>query len=162
MRFREGKSAASIFGKLARRLLLKCAAVVLVLSMVMAYPACGGAGFLGMQDFQRDILFGLGSLALSLLSPAGTVGPAGEPGDPGPAGATEPGPAGLACWDLNGNGEADPEEDINGDEVFDALDCQGAAGADGADGAAGADGADGTDGADGADGVVGTLTFIRV
>ena len=152
MKFQEGKSAASIFGKRARRLLLKCASAVLVLSMVMAYPACGGAGFLGLQDFQRDILFGLGSLALSLLSPAGTVGPAGEPGDPGPAGATEPGPAGLACWDLNGNGEADPEEDINGDEVFDTLDCQGAEGPAGADGQEGADGQDGVDGQDGASG----------
>ncbi|MCZ6653457.1 MAG: hypothetical protein O7D91_10585 [Planctomycetota bacterium] len=160
MIFREGKSAASTFGKRLRRLLLKCATVMLVLSLVITYPACSG-DFLGLEDYQRDLLFGLGSLALSLLSPAGTVGPAGpagDPGEPGPAGATEPGPAGLACWDLNGNGEGDPSEDINGDEVFDTLDCQGADGQDGAAGQAGAEvqtGANGTDGAAGAAGATG-------
>ena len=35
---------------------------------------------------------------------------------------------GLACWDLNGNGIGDPNEDANNDGVFDALDCQGVAG----------------------------------
>jgi hypothetical protein len=32
---------------------------------------------------------------------------------------------GLACWDLNGNGKGEPEEDKNQDGNFDALDCQG-------------------------------------
>ena len=31
----------------------------------------------------------------------------------------------IACWDLNGDGIQDPNEDINGDGSFDALDCQG-------------------------------------
>ena len=53
---------------------------------------------------------------------------------------------GLNCWDLNGNGVADPEEDTNGDSVVSALDCQGEDGVDGSDGA---DGQDGTDGANG-------------
>jgi len=35
---------------------------------------------------------------------------------------------GLACWDLNGNGRCDAEEDINRDEACDALDCRGATG----------------------------------
>ncbi|NQX98699.1 MAG: tail fiber domain-containing protein, partial [Flavobacteriales bacterium] len=41
---------------------------------------------------------------------------------------------GIACWDLNGNGIGDDlngapgDEDINGDKVVDALDCQGAVG----------------------------------
>jgi len=35
------------------------------------------------------------------------------PGEQGPPG--EPGAGGLSCWDLNGNGIADPEEDIDGD-----------------------------------------------
>jgi len=54
------------------------------------------------------------------------------PGVPGPQG--EPG---LSCWDVNGNGVGEPEEDVNGDGNYNALDCQGAAGADGAVGEAG-------------------------
>src|SRR3990172_5117426 len=38
-----------------------------------------------------------------------------------------PGPAGLNCWDLNGNGVPDPGEDTNGDGVVDVWDCRGAA-----------------------------------
>ena len=31
-------------------------------------PGCdAGAGFLGLQDYQRDLLFGAGSLAIALL-----------------------------------------------------------------------------------------------
>ncbi len=48
-------------------------------------------------------------------------GPRGAPGLQGPPGS----PGGLMCWDLNGNGAADPGEDKNGDNVFDALDCRG-------------------------------------
>jgi len=33
--------------------------------------------------------------------------------------------SGLACWDINGNGKRDPEEDKNQDGNFDAMDCQG-------------------------------------
>jgi hypothetical protein len=56
------------------------------------------------------------------------------------SGRTQPGAPGLACWDLNGNGQADPEEDVNGDGIWDARDCQGA---DGGTGPAGSDGAAG-------------------
>lgn len=35
---------------------------------------------------------------------------------------------GLACWDLNGNGIGDPDEDTNNDGVWDAFDCQGVQG----------------------------------
>ena len=38
---------------------------------------------------------------------------------------------GLNCWDLNGNGIADPAEDIDADGFFTAMDCRGAEGADG-------------------------------
>ena len=48
---------------------------------------------------------------------------------------------GLNCWDANGNGVGDAEEDLNGDGEFDALDCQGPAGFPGAPGGSG--GADG-------------------
>lgn len=53
----------------------------------------------------------------------GTTGPPGPPGEPGQPGA--PGQNGLSCWDLNGNGFADADEDANGDGQFNALDCQG-------------------------------------
>ncbi len=59
----------------------------------------------------------------------GIVGPAGPQG--------EAGQAGLSCWDLDGDGEADEEEDINGDDTVDALDCQGPQGEQGPQGAAG-------------------------
>lgn len=59
-------------------------------------------------------------------------GPTGPAGDAGPQGAT-----GAPCWDLNANGEADPDsEDLNGDGSVDVYDCQGLAndGSDGQDG----------------------------
>jgi hypothetical protein len=62
--------------------------------------------------------------------------PDGPQGDPGPAGAD-----GISCWDLDGDGVNDPEEDINGDSKWDALDCQGPKGDAGDTGPAGADGA---------------------
>lgn len=39
-----------------------------------------------------------------------------------------PGDNGLACWDLNADRVCDEVEDSNGDDVCDALDCQGPAG----------------------------------
>ncbi len=61
-------------------------------------------------------------------------GPEGPQGDEGAQGAP-----GTACWDLNANGEMDPDsEDLNGDGVVDIYDCQ----------AAGSDGTDGEDGED--------------
>ncbi|MBT8087624.1 MAG: hypothetical protein KJO46_06285, partial [Gammaproteobacteria bacterium] len=51
----------------------------------------------------------------------GAAGAAGAPGADGTDGTD--GTAGLACWDLNGNGVADPAEDTNGDGVFDTADC---------------------------------------
>ena len=65
----------------------------------------------------------------------GEPGPQGEPGEPGPPGASgEPGadgvpgvagPPGQACWDLDGDGAASPEEDMNGDGSVDVADCAG-------------------------------------
>jgi len=92
------------------------------------------------------------SLALSQATGEDQSGQ-GQPGAPGADG--------INCWDLNGNGEDDPEEDANGDGEWNALDCQGPAGEDGAQGSQGqpgppgqngADGQDGRDGRDGADG----------
>ena len=54
-----------------------------------------------------------------------------------------PGADGIACWDLDGDGINDVEEDVNEDSVFDANDCTGADGVDGVDGINGANGTDG-------------------
>lgn len=50
----------------------------------------------------------------------GSPGPQGDPGMDGVQG-----PAGLSCWDLNGNGVQDPLEDTNSDGVYNAIDCAG-------------------------------------
>jgi hypothetical protein len=55
----------------------------------------------------------------------GAAGEGGEEGAPG-----EDGEDGLPCWDTNGNGEPDPEEDTNGDGVVDVEDCRGDGSAD--------------------------------
>lgn len=62
---------------------------------------------------------------------------------------------GLACWDLNGNGVGDPNEDIYPDGLFNALDCQGAVGAAGPVGPAGPQGPVGLTGAQGPAGAQG-------
>ena len=66
---------------------------------------------------------------------AGPVGPAGPVGAPGPVGAS-----GQSCWDRNGNGRGDAEEDLNRDGSVNALDCIGPQGPAGAPGAAGPSG----------------------
>lgn len=73
--------------------------------------------------------------------PAGDTGPQGEPGRRGPAGTD-----GLHCWDLNGNRQADPEEDTNDDGYYNALDCAGPAGPTGPQGPAGLQGPAGANG----------------
>jgi hypothetical protein len=87
----------------------------------------------------------------------GPAGPAGPAGDAGPTGATgldgEPGAAGaagVACWDLNGNGIADPEEDVNGDGFLTAADCTGPEGLPGPPGSDGPMGDRGLPGVNGA------------
>ncbi|HOW51530.1 MAG TPA: hypothetical protein PLV42_05735, partial [bacterium] len=81
------------------------------------------------------------------IGETGPRGPIGLTGATGPAGATgatgAKGTNGLACWDLNGDGTKDADEDINKDSVWDVLDCRGEAGTDGADGPAGPTGSDG-------------------
>ncbi len=69
-----------------------------------------------------------------LLAVTLTIGLAGCDGDDGAAGASRghrprrsDGSDGQACWDLNGNGVGDPDEDINGDGAVDADDCAGTA-----------------------------------
>lgn len=57
---------------------------------------------------------------LALLFALG--GCSGDDGDDGAAGAD--GADGISCWDLNANGVADADEDVNGDGVVDVFDCQ--------------------------------------
>lgn len=64
--------------------------------------------------------------------PSGAAGPSGGPGGQGP-----PGPQGIACWDVDGDGTGDPDEDVNGDGDFNALDCQGDQGSPGDPGPSG-------------------------
>ena len=142
-----------------------CLVVALLVGGLVFFKAgCSSNNdFLGLEDYQRDLLFG--GLALALLQqadggnggeeppgqpipgpegpegaqglpgaegpegPEGPIGPAGEQGSAGPEGPAglqgEPGSMGLSCWDIDGDGIGDPEEDVNDDGDFDALDCQG-------------------------------------
>jgi hypothetical protein len=92
--------------------------------------------------------------------PAGATGPAGPAGPQGTQGLQGPaGPGGgLNCWDTDGDGVTDPNEDVNNDGFFNALDCRGAqgvAGVAGPQGATGPQGPAGPAGAQGAQGVSG-------
>ncbi|MCG3129333.1 MAG: N-acetylneuraminate epimerase [Phycisphaerae bacterium] len=69
---------------------------------------------------------------------AGRPVPGGEDGAPGAPGRN--------CWDIDADGEDDPEEDLNGDGLFNALDCAGQSGPPGEDGADGEEGAPGSPG----------------
>jgi len=80
----------------------------------------------------------------------GGIGPLGEPGREGPAGA-----AGVSCWDLNGNGLAEPEEDANLDGNVDSRDCQGPQGEPGPKGETGPEGKQGEPGPVGPGGAAG-------
>ncbi len=124
-----------------RTLVFRCSAVVgCLLAAVMAIaPGCGSNDFLGLEDYQRDLL--IGGLAAALLMQQGDTTGGDDPA-PAPIDGRD-GEDGLSCWDLDGDGVADPEEDVNGDGDFTALDCVGAAGV---DGPAGDDGQDGTPG----------------
>jgi len=61
-------------------------------------------------------------MAVGAFLIAGCEGSDGAAGVTGTAGAI--GSDGFSCWDLNQNGVADPEEDLNGDGNIDTLDCR--------------------------------------
>jgi hypothetical protein len=65
-----------------------------------------------------------------------------------------------ACWDANANGTCDPAEDINGDGVCDARDCQGRIGATGAAGPQGPRGATGPPGPAGTSGLSPAIRLV--
>src|SRR6056297_1644586 len=147
-----------------------------VLEVLDARLACSEAGVAEtVSTLQQEV----GELRTALASgqlegPAGPPGPAGEPGPPGPQGpegpegpagpegppgsAGPPGPAGpagedgLACWDLDGDGREDLEEDLNADGVWDVQDCVGPQGPPGPAGPEGPQGPRGPEGPEGDDG----------
>lgn len=72
-----------------------------------------------IQDYGRPARWIIGCALALLFALGGCSGDDGDDGAPGTAGSV-----GLSCWDLNGNGVADTDEDLNGDGVVDVLDCQ--------------------------------------
>ena len=117
----------------------------------------------GVADGEEDVNEDGSVDTLDCRGPAGATGPAGSQGPagangatgpPGPSGATGPsGLDGVHCWDINKNGTADVEEDVNGDGVVDVLDCKGPAGALGPPGVQGPAGPAGATGPQGAAGL---------
>jgi hypothetical protein len=103
MNSRHGMKKKSVSTLLACCLLV-APGMVITTAMV---PGCdGGAGFLGLQDYQRDLLFGVGSLALGLLG-GGTPGNGGAGQDITP-GCTiednEDGSSTITCIQVNADG----------------------------------------------------------
>ena len=110
------------------------AAIVALPALVML-GGCGGNDFLGLEDYQRDILLWLlqdpeeGGVDCWDLNGDG-IPDAGE--DVNGDGVVDVFDCrGVNCWDLDGDGVGDPGEDINGDGAFDALDCRAEPTADG-------------------------------
>lgn len=67
-------------------------------------------------------IYSLLLVAVGTFLIAGCQGSDGSDGAAGAAGVA--GANGFSCWDLNQNGAADAEEDLNGDGVVDTLDCR--------------------------------------
>ncbi len=84
------------------------------------------------------VLLGCLLATMTFISCSGEDGAVGPTGPAGPTGGTgapgNNGDNGIDCWDLNADGVNDDAEDINGDDKFDSLDCQGQDGADGQNG----------------------------
>ena len=91
----------------------------------------------------------------------GALGPVGPKGDTGPTGLAgptgAPGANGISCWDRNLNGSPDANEDVNGDDKYNALDCLGPAGPLGPQGPKGEIGALGPAGPQGQAGPIGPM-----
>ena len=79
------------------------------------------------RELRFSTLLGVVLLAFTLVGcEDGKDGADGAQGAPGIDGAD--GSDGISCWDLNENGVADPNEDLNGDGNVDVLDCNALAG----------------------------------
>lgn len=88
-------------------------AAILVGVFFIAKTALAAGETGSLQPFQ-DIWDAINDIKNQLSNIHGSQGPQGADGKNG-----------LACWDINGNGKGDPEEDKNQDGNFDAMDCQG-------------------------------------
>ena len=73
------------------------------------------------KEMRFHTLLGVVLLAFAVAGCEGEDGKDGMDGAPGVAGTD--GADGISCWDLNANGAGDPNEDLNGDGIVDALDC---------------------------------------
>ncbi len=92
--------------------------------------ACWDLNGNGIPDLISEDINNDGSVdAKDCRGANGSDGAQGPQGDPGAVGAN--GANGINCWDVNGNGINDPDEDVNEDGDFDYEDCQGSNGADG-------------------------------
>ncbi len=120
---------------------------VLFLQPMLA--GCGNEEFLGLEDYQRDLLFA--AIAIRLADNQNN-----QNNDPN-AGA--PLRNGLYCWDLNENGIADVEEDRNNDTIIDVRDCLGLTGSPGEVGPKGDPGEQGATGEAGNQGERGPQGF---
>ena len=98
----------------------------------------------GKSDDFEDVLAKVN--AAGATGTAGTTGVTGQPG--------------ISCWDLDGDSVKDASEDINKDNKWDALDCQGATGATGATGDSGATGTAGANGSKGTAGATGPVGAV--
>lgn len=89
--------------KILRKKPIRALGVVVVVQMLLG---CAPPGFLGLQDYQRDLLFGFGGgLAAALIGNAANTGDGGTgspaPGVPGPQGPQGlQGPAGPAVFSV--------------------------------------------------------------
>lgn len=88
--------------------LLACCLIVAPGMLITAtvLPGCdAGAGFLGLQDYQRDLLFGIGSLAIALLGGGNQDGGAGQDITPGcTIEDNDDGTSTITCIQVNADG----------------------------------------------------------
>lgn len=128
--------------------------------MIVSASGCGSGSFDLKGDEGGLILAGLIAILATQQAQGQEQGDAADP-----SGSPQRGADGLHCWDLNGNGEPDPSEDVNRDGAFDALDCRGPAGPparpvapgrDGLPGVAGPPGPQGEQGERGEPGIAGS------
>jgi len=118
------------------------AGAILSLSVL---SGCGNYGLLDLEDYQRDLLFA--AIAAGVFNNPNNQDPdSGSPADR---------MDGINCWDLNGNSQADDEEDRNNDGRIDVFDCQGPQGMVGEQGPQGVKGDSGPQGNSGPPGVQG-------
>ncbi len=73
------------------------------------------------REYRFSAFLGVVCMAFALGACSGDDGKDGADGIAGAPGVD--GSDGISCWDLNENGVADPNEDLNGDGVVDVLDC---------------------------------------